>query len=259
MSKSKQHKASQVGAGVALGLTVATMAGTTTAGAEEVIPNEPKVAEVVEPSVEPATETPKETEIPKQGDDPINKPGGALEDKPKAEGEKPAEKQKAEDVEFNRVSSTVTIDPVAPKGKDNSAEEPADTPKEETPTPADSSKVDEPKPAEGSQPSETPAPAEGTTPTSPAEGNTPTETPAPSTGNEGTPTEGEKPKEETPAPETPSNPTEGEKPKEEQPSNPAEGGNGSTETPSNPTEGENPKDRLFVLEKTNSPSLPVTG
>lgn len=202
MSKSKQHKASQVGAGVALGLTVATMAGTATAGAEEVTPNEPKVAEVVEPSAKPET-TPtnnNETTPPKQGDAPINKPGGALEEKPKAE-----------EGEFNRVSPTVTIDPVAPKGEDKPAEKPAegnqssetpapaegsqpkedapkpaDTPKEETPAPADAPKVDEPKPAEGNQPTETPAPAEGTPST-----DAPTETPAPS--------EGEKPKDEKPA------------------------------------------------------------
>lgn len=259
MSKRKQTTASHIGTGVAIGLTVATMTGgATSVGAEEVTPTEPKVSEVVEPSVEPATETPKETEIPKQGDDPINKPGGALEtpaEKP-VEGEKP----KSEDGEFNRVSPTVTIDPVAPKGKDNSAEEPADTPKEETPTPADSSKVDEPKPAEGSQPSETPAPAEGTTPTSPAEGNTPMETPAPSTGNEGTPTEGEKPKEETPAPETPSNPTEGEKPKEEQPSNPAEGENPKEEQPtqpSEPTQPTEPTQPSNPSEGTDTPSEPA--
>lgn len=168
MSKSKQHKASQVGAGVALGLTVATMAGTANVGAEEVTPNEPKVAEVVEPSAKPET-TPtnnNETTPPKQGDAPINKPGGALEEKPKAE-----------DGEFNRVSPTVTIDPVAPKGNEK--------------------------------------PAEGTTPTAPAEGSTPTETPAPSTGNGGTPTEGEKPKEETP--KDGDKPADGEKPKDEKP------------------------------------------
>ena len=257
MSKSKQHKASQVGAGVALGLTVATMAGTATAGAEEVTPNEPKVAEVVEPSAKPEIKPTNDNETTplKQGDAPINKPGGALEEKPKAEGEKP----KAEDGEFNRVSPTVTIDPVAPateKPADTPKEEtptpaedsqpkedapkPDDTPKEETPAPSDAPKVNEPKPAEGIQPTETPAPAEGTPST-----DAPTETPAPSegekfkedaptTGNEGTPTEVEKPKEETPAPETPSNPTEGEKPKEEQPANPSE-----PTQPSNPSEGTN--------------------
>ena len=239
MSKSKQHKASQVGAGVALGLTVATMAGTANVGAEEVAPNEPKVAEVVEPVAKPdTTPTNNETTTPKQGDAPINKPGGAIEK------EKPAE-----DGEFNRVSPTVTIDPVAPKEdapadkpaegtpapaegsqpkedapteKPSDENRPADTPKEETPAPSDAPKVDEPKPADGTPSTD-----------APAEGNTPTETPAPSTGNEGTPTEGEKPKEENPAPETPSNPTEGEQPKEEQPSNPSEG----SDTPSNPTEG----------------------
>lgn len=268
MSKSKQHKASQVGAGVALGLTVATMAGTTTASAEEVTPNEPKVAEVVEPSTKlETTPTNTETTTPKQGDALINKPGGALD---KAD--------KAEDGEFNRVSPTVTINPVAPKGEDKPAEKPAegnqssetpapaegsqpkedapkpaDTPKEETPAPADAPKVDEPKPAEGNQTTETPDPAEGTLSTdaptetpAPSEGEKPKED-APTTGDEGTPIEGEKPKEENPAPETPSNPTEGEKPKEEQPANPSEPTQPSnpsegTDTPSDPAKPSNPSE-----------------
>lgn len=266
MSKSKQHKASQVGAGVALGLTVATMAGTANVGAEEVTPNEPKVAEVVEPVAKPDT-TPtnnNETTTPKQGDAPINKPGGAIEKEKPAEGG-----------DFNRVSPTVTIDPVTPKEnapaekpaegttpapaegnqpkedapteKPTDENKPADTPKEETP------KVDEPKPAEGNQPSETPAPAEGTTSTgTPTEGSQPKED-APTTGNGGTPNEGEKPKEENPAPETPSNPTEGEQPKEEQPSNPSEG----SDTPSNPTEGEKPKDETPT--EPTQPSNPSEG
>jgi hypothetical protein len=257
MSKSKQHKASQVGAGVALGLTVATMAGTANVGAEEVTPNEPKVAEVVEPVAKPDT-TPtnnNETTTPKQGDAPINKPGGAIEK------EKPAEKP-AEDGEFDRVSPTVTIDPVAPAdgGKptegttpaptegsqpkedapmEKPADEnkPADTPKEETPAPADAPKVGEPKPDDGTPSTD-----------APAEGNTPTETPAPSTGNEGAPTEGEKPKEENPAPETPSNPTEGNQLSE------------GTDTPSNPTEGEKPKDETPANpSKPTQPSNPSEG
>lgn len=272
MSKSKQHKASQVGAGVALGLTVATMAGTANVGAEEVTPNEPKVAEVVEPVAKPDT-TPtnnNETTTPKQGDAPINKPGGAIEKPANSEGEKP----KSEDGEFNRVSPTVTIDPVAPKenapaekpaegttpapAEDSQPKEdaptekladenkPADTPKEETPAPADAPKVDE-----GNTPTETPAPADGTPST-----DAPAETPAPSTGNEGTPTEGEKPKEENPAPETPSNPTEGEKPKEEQPSNPSEG----SDTLPNPTEGEKPKDETPANpSEPTQPSNPTDG
>lgn len=280
MSKSKQHKASQVGAGVALGLTVATMAGTANVGAEEVTPNEPKVAEVVEPVAKPdTTPTNNETTAPKQGDAPINKPGGAIEkDAPKADGEKPADGE-----DFNRVSPTVTIDPVSPKGEDKPAEgttpapaegsqpkedsptekpadenKQADTPKEETPAPADAPKVGEPKPAEGNQPSETPSPAEGTPTDAPAE------TPAPSTGNEGnqpsegtdTPsntTEGEKPKDETPAnpsePAQPSNPSEGTEPT--QPSNPTEG-----EQPTPPADGEKPKEEQpsNPTEPTNPPA-----
>lgn len=282
MSKSKQHKASQVGAGVALGLTVATMAGTANVGAEEVTPNEPKVAEVVEPVAKPdTTPTNNETTAPKQGDAPINKPGGAIEK------EKPAE-----DGEFNRVSPTVTIDPVAPKPAEKPAEtgaekpaagtetpttgktpttgseekpkadeKPADTPKaEETPKPADAPKVDEPKPAD--TPS-TGNPAEGTqpAPANPTEGNQPTETPAPSTGAEtpapANPTEPSQPAEGTPSTENPSNPTEGDKPKEEQPSTPDNGGTG-TETPSNPSEPTQPSNPSEGTEPTQ-PSNPTEG
>lgn len=253
MSKSKQTKASQVGAGVALGLTVATMAGTANVGAEEVTPNEPKVAEVVEPVAKPETNTPtttnNETTTPKQGDAPINKPGGALDNN-------------ASDGKISRVSPTVTIDPVAPKPAEKPAtgtetpttgseekpkadEKPAETPKaEETPKPADTPKVDE-----------TPKPAEGTQPT---EGNQPTETPAPSTGAE-TPSlaEPSQPAEGTPSTETPSNPTEGEKPKEEQPSTPNNGGTG-TETPANPSEPTQPSNPSEGTEPTQ-PSNPTEG
>ena len=245
MSKSKQHKASQVGAGVALGLTVATMAGTANVGAEEVTPNEPKVVEVVEPVAKPDT-TPtnnNETTTPKQGDAPINKPGGAIDK------EKPAE-----DGEFNRVSPTVTIDPVAPK-ENAPAEKPAEgttpapaegsQPKEETPAPADAPKVNESKPAEGNQPSETPAPSTGA------------ETPAPANPSEGTPAEPSQPAEGTPAEGTPSNPTEVEKTKEEQPSTPDNGGTG-TETPANPSEPAQPSNPSEGTEPTQ-PSNPTEG
>ena len=294
MSKRKQHKASQVGAGVALGLTVATMAGTTTAGAEEVNSTEPKVAEVVEPSAKPETNTPttnaNETTTPKQVDAPINKPGGALEEKP---AEKPSE-----DGEFIRVSPTVTIDPVAPATGDKPAEKPAEgtTPAETTPAPTEGEKPKEDahkpaynpapsteptqpptSPTEGNQP---PAPSTGTeTPSNPTEPtNPPAETPsnpteppqppaeAPTSPSEGTetpatPTEPTQPPTgtETPTPEAPSNPTEGEKPKDETPSNPTDGGTGS-ETPSNPTEGEKPKDETPANpSEPAQPSNPTEG
>lgn len=256
MSKSKQTKASQVGAGVALGLTVATMAGTANVGAEEVTPNEPKVAEVVEPVAKPETNTPtttnNETTTPKQGDAPINKPGGALDNN-------------AGDEEFSRVSPTVTIDPVAPKPAEKPAETGTEKPATGTETPTtgktpttgseEKPKADEtptngnaetPKPADAPKVDETPKPADtpstGSEGTQPAEGTPSTETPAPSTGAE------------TPAPSEPSQPaegtpTEGEKPKEEQPSNPtepvnppAEGGETPTEPTNPPAEGDKPKE-----------------
>ena len=243
MSKSKQTTASHIGAGVALGLTVATMAGGTTGvGAEEVTPTEPKVSEVVEPSSEPATEAPTnsntETTTPKQGDAPINKPGGALET--------PAEGSQSSEGEST-------------KPAEKPAETGSETPKAEE-TPATGS---EEKPKSDEKPAETPNPSTG------SEG-TPTETPAPSNPSDGTPTEtpsnpteGEKPKEDAPttgdgSTETPSNPTEGENLKEEQPSSPDSGGTGSTETPANPSEPTQPSNPSEGTEPTQ-PSNPTEG
>lgn len=258
MSKSKQTTASHIGAGVALGLTVATMAGGTTGvGAEEVTPTEPKVSEVVEPSSEPATEAPtnsnNETTNPKQGDAPINKPGGALEtpnegSQPSVEdSSKPAEKPAETGSETPKAEETPAT---GSEEKPKSDEKPA-----ETPNPADAPKEDEtPKPPTGSEgtPTETP------TPTNPSDG-TPTETPS-------NPTEDEKPKEDAPttgdgSTETPSNPTEGENPKEEQPSSPDNGGTGSTETPSEPTQPSNPSkdDTPSNPSEPNQPSNPAEG
>ena len=236
MSKSKQTTASHIGAGVALGLTVATMAGgTTSVGAEEVTPTEPKVSEVVEPSSEQATEAPTnsntETTNPKQGDAPINKPGGALETS--NEGSQPSVEDSS-------------------KPAEKPAETGYETPKAEE-TPATGS---EEKPKSDEKPAETPKPSTG------SEG-TPTETPAPTNPSDGTPTEtpsnpteGEKPKEDAPttsdgSTETPSNPTEGENPKEEQPSSPDNGGIGSTETPANPSEPTQPSNPTEGEQPTN--------
>jgi len=230
MSKSKQTTASHIGAGVALGLTVATMAGGTTGvGAEEVTPTEPKVSEVVEPSSEPATEAPtnanNEITTPKQGYAPINKPGGALETPAEgsqsSEGEatKPAEKPAETGSETPKAEETPAT---GSEEKPKSDEKPADTP-----NPSDAPKEDEtPKPSTGSE-------------------GTPTETPAPSNPSDGTPTE------------TPSNPTEDEKPKEDAPTT----GDGSTETPSEPTQPSNPSkdDTPSNPSKPNQPSNPAEG
>lgn len=258
MSKSKQTTASHIGAGVALGLTVATMAGGTTGvGAEEVTPTEPKVSEVVEPSSEPATEAPtnSNTEIttPKQGDAPINKPGGALENPTEGSQSSEGDATKSDKKPAETGSETPKAEETPATGseeKPKSDENPA-----ETPNPADAPKEDEtPKPSTGSEgtPTETPAPA------NPSDG-TPTETPS-------NPTKGEKPKEDAPttgdgSTETPSNPTEGENPKEEQPSSPDNGGTGSTETPSEPTQPSNPSedDTPANPSEPNQPSNPAEG
>lgn len=255
MSKSKQTTASHIGAGVALGLTVATMAGGTTGvGAEEVIPTEPKVSEVVEPSSEPATEAPinsnTETTTPKQGDAPINKPGGALEtpnegSQPSVEdSSKPAEKPAETGSESPKAEETPAT---GSEEKPKSDKKPA-----ETPNPSDTPKEDEtPKPSTGSEGTPTETPAQ----TNPSDG-TPTETPS-------NPTEDEKPKEDAPttgdgSTETPSNSTEVENPKEEQPSTPDNGGTGSTETPANPSEPTQPSNPSEGTEPTQ-PSNPTEG
>lgn len=236
MSKSKQTTASHIGAGVALGLTVATMAGGTTGvGAEEVTPTEPKVSEVVEPSSEPATEAPTnsntETTIPKQGDAPINKPGGALETPTEGDATKPAEKPAETGSETPKAEETPAT---GSEEKPKSDEKPA-----ETPNPADAPKEDEtPKPPTGSEgtPTETPSnPTEDEKPKedAPTTGDGSTETPSEPT-QPSNPSEGDAPSNPS-DPNQPSNPTEGEKPKEEQPSNP-------TEPTTPPTDGEKPKE-----------------
>lgn len=253
MSKSKQTTASHIGAGVALGLTVATMAGGTTGvGAEEVTPTEPKVSEVVEPSSEPATEAPTnsntETTNPKQGDAPINKPGGALETP--TEGSQPSVEDSSKPAE--KPAETGSETPKAEETPANGSEEKpkSDEKPAETPNPSDAPKEDEtPKPPTGSEGTpETPAPS------NPSDG-TSTETPT-------NPTEGEKPKEDAPttgdgSTETPSNPTGGENPKEEQPSSPDNGGTG-TETPANPSEPTQPSNPSGGTEPTQ-PSNPTEG
>ena len=258
MSKSKQTTASHIGAGVALGLTVATIAGGTTGvGAEEVTPTEPRVSEVVEPSSEPATEAPTnsntETTNPKQGDDPINKPGGALETPTK--GSQPSVEDSSKPAE--KPAETGSETPKAEETPANGSEEKPklDEKPAETPNPSDAPKEDEtPKPSTGSEgtPTETPAPS------NPSDG-TPTETPS-------NPTEGEKPKEDAPttgdgSTEIPSNSTEVESPKEEQPSSPDNGGTGSTETPSEPTQPSNPSegDTPSNPSDPNQPSNPTEG
>ena len=200
MVKNKQNKkVGHVGTGVAIGLTVAAMAGGTTGvGAEEVTPTEPKVSEVVEPSVKSESETPTnenaETTIPKQGDAPVNKPGGALS----------KETTKAED----NLSNGVSTDLVNPKTNEKPAEGSAtgtetpttgnkEKPKvEETPitgtteTPKVDVNPDEtPKVEETLKTEETPKTG------SDAEGTKPSETSTPLIGGE-TPKE-DKPKEET--------------------------------------------------------------
>ena len=225
MTKNKQNKrVGQVGAGVALGLTVATMAGVSRVEAEEVASTEPKVSEVVDPSVKPDTEVPttNETTPPKQGDAPVNKPGGALEEKPKAE-EKLGEKPKSEESEFIRVSPTVTIDPVAPS-KDKPAEgttSSSSTSNEGTSTEGEKPKEEQPinptvptnPPVEGEKPKdENPVTPPSDTP-KPGDGGT--EQPTPPADGVNKPSDGDKSKEETP--KEGDKPANSEKPKENNP------------------------------------------
>ena len=197
MVKNKQNKkVGHVGTGVAIGLTVAAMAGGTTGvGAEEVTSTEPKVSEVVEPSAEPVTDTPtnntNETTTPKQGDAPVNKPGGALS----------KETTKAEDTQSNGVST----DLVNPKTDEKPAEGSATG--TETPTTGNKEKPKvEETPITGTtetpkvdvKPDETPKVEETPKTGSDAEDTKPSETSSPSTGGEGETPKEDKPKEETP-------------------------------------------------------------
>ena len=211
MSKSKQTTASHIGAGVALGLTVATMAGGTTGvGAEEVIPTEPKVSEVVKPSSKPATETPtnntKEDTTPKQGNTSINKPRGAIDkETPKVEeklqeGSQPSEGEKLEENKSTEGTK--------------SSEKPSDTSKEETPSSSNSTEGEKPK----EESPVTPPSAEGEKP----KDENPSQPTHPSDGMTGEkPKDGDKPKEENPSNDDKSKdgdkPSDGEKPKNEKP------------------------------------------
>lgn len=203
MVKNKQNKkVGHVGTGVAIGLTVAAMAGGTTGvGAEEVNSIEPKVSEVVEPSVKSEAETPTnentETTIPKQGDAPVNKPGGALN----------KETPKADDTQSNRVSTDSVVpktDEKPAKGSATGTETPT-TGNEEKPKTGETattgttetSKVDE-KLDETPNVEENPKTEETPKTESDAEGTKPSETSSPLTGGEGETPKEDKPKKETP-------------------------------------------------------------
>ena len=203
MVKNKQNKkVGHVGTGVAIGLTVAAMAGGTTGvGAEEVTSTEPKVSEVVEPSVKSEAETPTnenaETTIPKQGDAPVNKPGGALN----------KETPKADDTQPNGVSTDLVnpkTDEKPAEGSATGTETPTtgnkEKPKvEETPITGttETPKVDV-KPDETPNVEENPKTEETPKTGSDAKGTKPSETSSPSTEGEGETPKEDKPKEETP-------------------------------------------------------------
>lgn len=221
MVKNKQNKkVGHVGTGVAIGLTVAAMAGGTTGvGAEEVTSTEPKVSEVVEPGVKSEAETPTnentKTTIPKQGDAPVNKPGGALN----------KETPKAKDTQPNGVST----DSVVPKTDEKPAEGSATGTVTTTTGTMETPKVDV-KPNETHNVEENPKTEETPKTGSDAEGTKPSETSTPSI-------EGETPKEEKP---------KEEKPKDGTPTTGNSNSNDSTVTPSNPTEDDKPHVELSV-------------
>ena len=207
MSKRKQHKVSQVGAGVALGLTVATMAGTTTAGAEEITSSEPKVVGVVEPNAKTESEMPakkaEEKTNPSQEDTSINKPGGALD---KAE-DKPTEEQP---------SSTSNGEPTTPPADSNKTkEENHITPPSNTTKPEEGNSEKQTSPDEEGKPKE----ENPTQPTNPqADGGNTSEGEKPKDGDkpkEETSKDGDKPKEETS--KDGDKQADGEKPKDEKP------------------------------------------
>lgn len=142
MSKSNHGRASQVGTGVALGLAVATMAGTTPTKADELPTDSPKVTEVA----------------PKEGTTEVTP-------NPKAEETTTTETTTSEEPKFPEEPRTPEVpkpeEPTEPK-----PEEPTDPEKPVTP--------EEPKPEEPTEPKpEEPKPEEPKEPEKPSEPETP--------------------------------------------------------------------------------------
>ena len=194
MSKSNHGRASQVGTGVALGLAVATMAGTTPTKADELPTDSPKVTEVA-----PKEGTTEATPSPKAEETTTTETTTTEEPKFPEEPRTPEEPKTSETTEEPKTTETSETSE-APKTTETSEE-----PTTETPTTSEEPKPEEPRTEEPKTPEE-PKPEEPTEP-KPEEPTDPEKPVEPKP---------EKPKPEEPKPEEPKpeEPKEPEKPAE---------------------------------------------
>lgn len=196
MSKSNHGRASQVGTGVALGLAVATMAGTTPTKADELPTDSPKVTEVA-----PKEGTTEVTPNPKAEETTTTETTTSEEPKFPEEPRTPEEPKTTETSEAPKTTETPTTETSEePKTTETSEKPTTETPTtSEEPTPEEP-RTEEPKTPEVPKPEEPtePKPEEPTDPEKPVEPKP--EEPKP-----------EEPKPEEPKPEEPKEP---EKPAE---------------------------------------------
>lgn len=195
MSKSNHGRASQVGTGVALGLAVATMAGTAPTKADELPTDSPKVTEVA-----PKEGTTEATPSPKAEETTTTETTTSEEPKFPEEPRTPEEPKTSETTEEPKTTETLETSE-EPKTTETSEE-----PTTEAPTTSEEPTPDEPRTEEPKTPEE-PKPEEPTEP----KPDEPTDPEKPVTPEEPKPEEPTEPKPEEPKPEEPKEP---EKPAE---------------------------------------------
>ena len=189
MSKSNHGRASQVGTGVALGLAVATMAGTTPTKADELPTDSPKVTEVApKEGTTEVTPNPKAEETTTTETTTSEEPKFPEEPRTSETTEEPKTTETSETSEEPKTTETPTTE---------TSEEPKTTETSEEPTTESSTTSEEPTPEEPR--TEEPKPEEPTDPEKPV------------TPEEPKPEEPTEPKPEEPKPEEPKEP---EKPSE---------------------------------------------
>ena len=221
MSKSNHGRASQVGTGVALGLAVATMAGTVPTKADELPTDSPKVTEVaLKEGTTEATPSPKAEETTTEAttsETTENTTSETTEATTEAITETSEEPTTSETTETPTEPTTegtpTTEDPKTEEPKTEEPVEPAkpEEPKTEEPVKPEEPKTEEPTPSpeEPTEPTE-PKPEEPATPEEPTDPEKPVE-PKPEEPTEPKPEEPTDPKPEEPKPEEPKEP---EKPSE---------------------------------------------
>ena len=202
MSKSNHGRASQVGTGVALGLAVATMAGTVPTNADELPTDSPKVTEVaLKEGTTEVTPSPKAEETTTTEITTSEEPKFPEEPRTPETTEEPKTTETSETSEEPKTTETSTTETSEePKTTETSEEPTTETPTtSEEPTPEEP-RTEEPKTPEEPKPEEPtePKPEEPTDPEKPVEPKP--EEPKP-----------EEPKPEEPKPEEPKEP---EKPAE---------------------------------------------